>query len=190
MQRVVTFLSLLSFSKQNGPTAKLKARLSPDIQFSPGSADVPRDCLYWAASPQPLTGPAGNNGRLPSGSGPFSLRTYLSQSVLLPVFWYHRCSPYPPCMTQQLIAHLLTKVWVTSCGTFICTALYVACRGHIQICSIANQIGWYPDTQGPDCVCRHGVQSPAPTCTPPRFISEINSDDNSPWHFDQPLLPC
>ena len=31
----------------------------------------------------------------------------LPQSVLLPVFWYHRCSPYPPA--QHLIAHRLAK---------------------------------------------------------------------------------
>jgi hypothetical protein len=46
IQKIVTFLSSPGFSKQNGPTAKAKARLSPDIQFSPASADVSRDCLY------------------------------------------------------------------------------------------------------------------------------------------------
>ena len=46
IQKIVTFLSSPGFSKQNGPTAKVKARLSPDIQFSPAWADVSRDCLY------------------------------------------------------------------------------------------------------------------------------------------------
>jgi hypothetical protein len=46
IQIVVTFLSSPGFRKQNGPTAKVKARLSPDIQFSPASADSPRDCLH------------------------------------------------------------------------------------------------------------------------------------------------
>ena len=46
IQRVVTFLSSPGFSKQNAPTTKVKARLSSDIQFSPASADSPRDCLH------------------------------------------------------------------------------------------------------------------------------------------------
>ena len=46
IQKIVTFLSSPGFSKQNAPTAKVKARLSPDIQFSPAWADVSRDCLY------------------------------------------------------------------------------------------------------------------------------------------------
>ena len=88
-------------------------------------------------------------------------------------------TPHSPSACQSL-GHI---VWD------IIAPHYEACQGHTQIRSIAKRIGCTP-IPGAQMTFANRVPGLAQTCPPHRFIYEINSDDNSPLHFDQPLLTC